>query len=74
MDENGHPDTVRFKGLLSSFGLCQHISAPTHVAGHTLDLVITRNNETFFKLPPSVDTWLSDHVTILEIIEIMHVQ
>ena len=28
--------------LLDSFGLIQHVSGPTHVEGHTLDLVISR--------------------------------
>ena len=31
----------QFKNLLSSYGLVNHVTFPTHQAGHTLDLVIT---------------------------------
>jgi len=35
----------KFKSCLESFGLKQHVNVPTHVAGHTLDVVITRDND-----------------------------
>ena len=35
----------QFSDLLSSYGLVNHITFPTHKASHTLDLVITRNNQ-----------------------------
>ena len=38
----------QFLAILESSNLSQHIQAPTHNKGHTLDLVITRNKD-----PPS---------------------
>jgi len=35
---------VRLDQLLQSFGYVQHVSEPTHNAGHTLDLVTTRSD------------------------------
>ena len=35
---------VRLSELLQSFGCVQHVAEPTHSAGHTLDLVITRSD------------------------------
>ena len=34
-------DTIRLKDLLFSMGLVQHVKRPTHIHGHTLDLIIT---------------------------------
>ena len=35
----------QFNDLLSNFGLINHITFPTHQAGHTHDLGITQNNQ-----------------------------
>ena len=43
-DFNFHLDDSTFTELLETFGLLQHISLPTHVSGHTLDLLITRSS------------------------------
>src|SRR5207244_13415902 len=37
-----------FLSILDSFGLSQLVDFPTHISGHTLDLVITRSSSTFF--------------------------
>ena len=42
MDITTESDTIKFKDLLESAGLQQHISGKTHRRGHTLDLVIDR--------------------------------
>ena len=42
MDVADDPDATRMRGLLESTGLKQHVNIPTHLSGHTLDLVITR--------------------------------
>ena len=34
--------TRKFNHILEDFGLAQHISCPTHNAGHTLDVIITK--------------------------------
>ena len=36
-------DASRFRDILSSHALCQHVTGSTHMAGHTLDLVITQS-------------------------------
>jgi len=50
---------VRLLQLLHSFGCIQHVTEPTPVAGHTLDLVITRANADIRNL--RVGGSLSDH-------------
>lgn len=57
-------NTVKFNDVLQMFDLIQHVKGPTHIAGNTLDLVITRPN------CPSihsckVDELISDHNAIL---------
>jgi len=39
-------NAVHLRDTLQSFGFVQHVTEPTHVRGHTLDLVITRRSET----------------------------
>jgi hypothetical protein len=51
-DINLHVDVAddqlanRFKTIVSSVNLTQHVNIPTHKGGHTLDLIMTRDNET----------------------------
>lgn len=33
---------IHFKDLLDTMGLVQHVKLPTHIHGHTLDLIIYR--------------------------------
>ncbi|EFX70233.1 hypothetical protein DAPPUDRAFT_112897 [Daphnia pulex] len=47
-DFNIHVDNLvscKFISLIESFDLLQHVLDPTHIAGHTLDLVLTRREE-----------------------------
>ena len=44
-------------------GLKQHVTGPTHMSGHTLDLIITRENDSVVANTPVAD--LSDHMSIL---------
>ena len=53
---------VHLAQLLQSFGCIQHVTEPTHVAGHTLDLVITSADSNICNL--RVDGTLSDHAFI----------
>ena len=50
-------DTRRFCQILTLFGLQQHVSVPTHVSGHTLDVLISRSVADFSLGVPMV-TWL----------------
>ena len=68
-DFNFHVDSQnnagrRFTGLLHSFNLNQHVSDSTHKNGHTLDLVITREEQSFIKNLLVFDPALSDHFMI----------
>ena len=42
MDDKADPGTVTFTDFLDSLGLVNHTQFPTHVSGHTLDLIITQ--------------------------------
>ena len=60
-DFNFHVDAGRrFTGLLHSFNLRQHVNDSTHKNGHTLDLVITREEQSFIKNLLVFDPALSD--------------
>ena len=53
-DFNFHVDSQnnagrRFTGLLHSFNLRQHVNDSTHKNSHTLDLIITREEQSFIK-------------------------
>ncbi|CAB3993916.1 Hypothetical predicted protein [Paramuricea clavata] len=65
IDSSEQPDAQTFLDLLDSFGLKQNVMQPTHISGHTLDLLITRISEDIIKDPPVVDRFTSDHASIL---------
>jgi len=52
--------TRRLMGLFESLDLVQHVSEPTHISGHTIDYVITKNSETILR-SVSVSSLISDH-------------
>ena len=41
LDDLRDNDTKKFMDLLETFSLSQHVSGPTLLSGHTLDLIIT---------------------------------
>ncbi len=45
LDNENHPDAIKFRELLDGMDLNQHVKGITHNCGHTLDLVITRSCE-----------------------------
>ena len=57
-------DAKKFKSLLHQFDLIQHVNVPTHIAGNTLDLVISRGDISVkdIRTDPSVR---SDHFVVL---------
>ena len=65
MDAVDQPDTRRFLDLMESLGLKQHVTQPTHVDGHILDLIITRLSDNIIKDPPYVSRFVSDYASIL---------
>ena len=44
MDDKADPGAVTFTDFLDSLGLVNHTQFPTHVSGHTLDLIITQED------------------------------
>nr|XP_058973916.1 uncharacterized protein LOC131800233 [Pocillopora verrucosa] len=65
VDDTTDTAAANFLSLLESFDLQQHIRSCTHRAGHTLDLVITRDAE-YILNAISVDnsSEISDHYTV----------
>ena len=46
-------------------GLEQHVGKPTHISGHTLDLIVTRCSDSLLFAKPIADYLFSDHITVL---------
>ena len=44
VDDPSDNDAKTFTDLLETFGLLQHVTVPTHLSGHTLDLLISRSS------------------------------
>ena len=65
IDEPEKPDVCKFLQIIESFGLKQHVSVPTHVAAHTLDLVITRDGCDFLSNSPQAHFMMTSHSTVL---------
>ena len=55
--------TVRLKSLLDRVGVSQHVTEPTHVCGHILDLVLT-DQVSDLLVSVYVDTFISDHAAV----------
>lgn len=53
-----------FMDILDSFDLKQHVSLVTHINGHTLDLLITKSNDTIIRSHQVIDPGLSDHYAV----------
>jgi hypothetical protein len=54
LDNVNLSDIRKFDETLSDHGLVQHVQGATHNKGHTLDVVITRDNSTIMQTMPSV--------------------
>ena len=63
MDQPDDPKVKKFIEILKTFNLTQHITEPTHEKGHTIDLLITRENSLLTS--HKVCEQLSDHNIIL---------
>ena len=69
-DFNIHWDTnlntaVKFKQALYSLNLTQHVTAPTHIKGHTLDLIITRAQDDIISPVTHHPPVMSDHQPLI---------
>ena len=62
LDDPSLPTSINFNNIISECDLKQHVTSPTHEAGHTLDVVITNNT---FDIKITVDSPIfSDHSLI----------
>ena len=64
LDDLGDNDTKKFMDLLETFSLSQHVSGPTLLSGHTLDLIITRSSDDVVLASPKATFPISDHFII----------
>ena len=65
LDQNQHPDSHKFLGLLESYGLQQLVKEPTHRSNHILDVIITRTDDCPVHELAVTDSLISDHKSIL---------
>ena len=49
LDKCNDPDALRLANLLDEYDLSQKIQEPTHTAGHTLDVLVMRNDTSILK-------------------------
>ena len=68
-DVNIHVETencssLKFKNLLESYDLHQHVNGPTHIMGHTIDVVISPNKQSYVSKPDIRRIDLSHHFLI----------
>ena len=61
VNNTGDVEARRFLDCLTSYSMVQHVTFPTHVHGHTLDLLISRSTETIVSNVSSVYLDISDH-------------
>ena len=54
----------KFRELLCSLNLDQHVNEPTHEKGHVLDLLLTRSNEIILSKIDIIPCGFSDHYVI----------
>ena len=64
MNKSDDPRTIKFNAILEMFDLVQHVAAPTHKGGNTLDLVITPKDSSLLS-NCTVSDLNSDHNCIL---------
>ena len=64
LDSNTEPESRQLTSLLESFGLVQHVKDATHIKGHLLDLVVSRETDDLVQ-SCEVGDFISDHNSIL---------
>ena len=70
VDSVDDPDSVKFRDLLESVGLQQHVKKSTHNNGHILDLIITRFTNSTICKEPQVDRFISPRVCYMSCISL----
>ncbi len=60
VDDFSDTSGIELRELLFSLGLVNHVWFPTHNKGHTLDLIVTRNNDEIVLTTPTAGYFISD--------------
>ena len=55
------PAAARFINIIDSMGMINHVNIPTHIHGHTLDLIITRASTDLHITDVQATDYISDH-------------
>lgn len=61
VDGTNNTEARHFTDFLDSANLVQHVSGPAHRRGHTLDLIITRKDESLIQEVQVLNDIYSDH-------------
>ena len=64
VEDAGNSDANKFCDLLESMNLRNHVWSSTHVSGHVLDLIITRNDDSIILNSAERRYFISDHAFI----------
>ena len=64
VDDSDNFQARAFVDILESYNLRQHVTGATHISGHTLDLAITKSNDTFLSVISIFDPVISDHSAV----------
>ena len=64
MEDKENASVEKLTDMLDSMNMQNHVNIPTHVSGHVLDLLITRNSEQLFIGQPERRYFISDHAFI----------
>jgi len=58
------PDSLKLLDLLESVDVQQHVTQPTHVHRHTLNLIIPQHSDQIVQDPPQTDHYFLDHASL----------
>lgn len=64
VDNTQNSSASKFLNILASFNLNQHVTESTHVAGHTLDLIISHADDPISLDRPIIGDLISDHYVV----------
>ena len=64
IDNPRDSDAINLQICSNHSGVQQHMKGSTHKEGHTLDLIITHCSEIILSVPPKVDRFISNHVSV----------
>ena len=59
------PNNKHVNDLLYTFGVVQHVKQATHIHGHILDLIITRQSDDFAAEKPLSESFISHYAAVI---------